>query len=160
MKLICANFKMNLLKKDIFEYLKVLERERINDNVIFFPSSIHLNYFNDKKYLIGCQNISFKNFGSVTGDTSILQLKELGISYTLIGHSERRKYYNDNNYISDKVELALKNNIKSILCIGENLDEKDTNQTLIILKKEIDEALKNNLENITNDNFIIAYEQI
>jgi len=160
MKLICANFKMNLLKKDILNYLDVIDGKIKKENVIFFPNNLHIEYFKNKNYLVGSQDISFKDFGSITGDTSVLHLKEIGITHTIIGHSERRKYFNDSNYIDRKVNLALSNDIKVILCIGENLEEKESNKTLEILKKELDFAISNNLEYITEDNLIIAYEPI
>ena len=159
MKLICCNFKMNLLKNDIDNYLKVIENKIDKGNTIFFPSIPYIHTFSSQNYLVGSQDISYKEFGSLTGDTSILQLKELGISYTIIGHSERRTYYNDDKYIKEKVKLALKNNIKVILCIGEftKTNEEETNN---YLKKELDDAIINNLNLINNNNLIIAYEPI
>ncbi len=159
MKLICCNFKMNLLKKDINNYLKIIENNVNKENIIFFPSIPYISLFNNQGYLVGSQDISFKDFGSITGDTSIIQLKELGIKYTIIGHSERRKYFDDDKYISKKINLSLKNNINVILCIGENI--KTTEKEIFdFLKFEIDEAIKNNLELIKNNNLIIAYEPI
>lgn len=160
MKLICANFKMNLLEKDILDYLDTIDGKILKENVIFFPNNLYIKHFYQKNYLVGSQNISFQNWGAITGDTSILQLKELGISYTLIGHSERREYFNDSKFISKKVNLALENNIKVILCIGENKNEWENNQTFEVLKKELDEAIKMNLNFINLDNFIVAYEPI
>ena len=155
MKLICLNFKMNLLEKDIINYLNVIDKKKL-DNIVFFPNNIHLSYFKNK-YIIGSQDISFKDFGSITGDTSIHQLKEMGITYTLIGHSERRKYYNDDKYIKDKLKLALQNNIKAILCIGETLDDKKSNLKEVKLIEQLN-ILKD--LNINDNNLIIAYEPI
>ena len=158
MKLICCNLKMNLLKKDIYKYLENIEN--INKkNIIFFPSIPYINDFYKKGFTVGSQDISFLEFGSVTGDTSILQLKELGISYTIIGHSERRKYFDDDKYISKKIKLAIDNNIKVILCIGETI-KSSQEETNLFLKEEIDDAISNNLYSITNDNLLISYEPI
>lgn len=159
MKLICCNFKMNLLKQDIENYLKVIENKVNKENTIFFPSIPYIDMFNKHGYIVGCQDISFESFGSFTGDTSILQLKELGIKYSIIGHSERRKYFDDDKYIFKKINLALKNDIKVILCIGENIKTNEK-ETFEFLKEEIDEAFKNNIDLITKDNLIIAYEPI
>ena len=156
MKLICCNFKMNLLKKDIDNYLKVIDN-KLPNNVIFFPSIPYINDFKKNNYLVGSQNISFKDFGSLTGDTSIIQLKELGISYTIIGHSERREFFSDDNYISKKINLALTNDIKVILCIGEKTQDEDNK---VFIKKEIDDAFLNNKDLINENNLIIAYEPI
>ncbi|MBR3661062.1 MAG: triosephosphate isomerase [Bacilli bacterium] len=158
MKLICCNFKMNLLKKDIINYLDVINNKIKKDNLIFFPSIPYISMFNEAGFKVGSQDISFKELGSITGDTSILQLKELGISYTIIGHSERREYFDDDKYISNKINLALTNSIKVILCIGEKIKQEKIDTEF--LKKEIDEAFKNNLNLINNNNLIIAYEPI
>ena len=160
MKLICANFKMNLLKKDIISYLETIDKKIDKDKIIFFPSNIYIKYFYQNNYLVGSQDISFKEFGSVTGDTSIQQIKEEGITYTIIGHSERRKYFLDNNYIKEKVNLALLNQVKIVLCIGEDLKTYEENNTFLLLKKEIDEAIFSNLTLINDNNLIIAYEPI
>lgn len=156
MKIIAANFKMNLTKKEIDNYLKEIDNKKIN-NVIFFPSNLYIPYFS--KYNIGSQDISFKEGGSITGDTSIKQYLDFNIKYALIGHSERRKYFNDSKYISDKVNLALKNNIIPIICIGETEEEYNNKLTKKVLKKELDEALENNIT-LLNNEIIIAYEPI
>ncbi len=156
MKIIAANFKMNLTKKEIDNYLKEIDNKKIN-NVIFFPSNLYIPYFS--KYNIGSQDISFKEVGSITGDTSIKQYLDFNIKYVLIGHSERRKYFNDSKYISDKVNLALKNNIIPIICIGETEEEYNNKLTKKVLKKELDEALENNIT-LLNNEIIIAYEPI
>ena len=158
MKLICCNFKMNLLKNDINNYLNTIKDKIEKGRVIFFPSIPYIESFSKENYLVGSQNISFTEFGSVTGDTSIKQLKELGVTYTIIGHSERRKYFDDDKYISKKIKLALNNNIKVILCIGE-LEKISSEETNSFLKDEIDEALRDNLD-LINENIIIAYEPI
>lgn len=156
MKIIAANFKMNLTKKEIDNYLKEIDNKKIN-NVIFFPSNLYIPYFS--KYNIGSQDISFKEIGSITGDTSIKQYLDFNIKYVLIGHSERRKYFNDSKYISDKVNLALKNNIIPIICVGETKEEYNNNLTKKVLKDELDEALENNIT-LLNNEIIIAYEPI
>lgn len=156
MKIIAANFKMNLTKTEIDNYLNTI-KGKIDKNVIFFPSDIYLNDFSS--YLTGSQNISFIEKGAVTGDISIIQLLDMNIKYTLIGHSERRLYFNDNNYINSKIRLALLNKITPILCIGENLEEYQKKVTLKKLTKQIDEAFLTN-NSILNDSLIVAYEPI
>ena len=159
MKLICCNFKMNLLKENIDNYLKIIEKKINKEQTVFFPSIPYITEFKKQGYLVGSQNISFQEFGSITGDTSILQLKELGITYTIIGHSEQRNYFEDEKYISKKIPLALKNNIKVVLCIGESI-KISTGKTKDILKKQLDSALKENLNFMNEKNLIIAYEPI
>ncbi len=159
MKLICANFKMNLTTPILNIYLAAIDG-KIKDNVIFFPSSLYLSMFKERGYQVGSQNISFKESGSITGDLSVIQLKEFGISHTIVGHSEMREYFNDSKHVKEKVNLALRNKVKVILCIGEKLEEYEKGKTIPVLKKELDKAIKSNLKLITNDNLIIAYEPI
>lgn len=157
MKLIVANLKMNLLKEEIIEYLNHFDNK--HQNVIFCPSNVYLNYFVDKNLNVGSQDVSSNEIGAYTGDVSASQLKSLGVKYTIIGHSERRKYYNDDKFIKDKLTNSLKNNLIPILCIGESKEERDNNKTLDILKKQLNEAL-NSINKDLLLNIIIAYEPI
>ena len=95
--------------------------------------------------------------GAYTGDISASQLKSIGVKYTLVGHSERRKYYHDSDYVNKKIICAINNDITPILCIGETKEERDNNLTNIRLKEEIDKAF-NNISNLSN--IIIAYEPL
>lgn len=157
MKLIVANFKMNLLKNDILEYLNHFDNKC--SNVIFCPSNIYLNYFLDKNLTVGSQDVSSNEMGAYTGDVSASQLKSLGVKYTIIGHSERRKYHNDDNLINDKLTNALNTGLIPIMCIGESKEERDNNKTLDVLKKQLDEALNSINKDLLSD-VVIAYEPI
>ena len=157
MKLIVANFKMNLLKEDILDYLNHFDNKATN--VIFCPSNIYLNYFVDKNLNVGSQDVSPNEIGAYTGDISASQLKSLGVKYTIIGHSERRKYYNDNKFIKDKLTNALNNSLIPILCIGESKEERDNGKTFDILKNQLDEALDSINKDLLS-NVVIAYEPI
>ena len=141
MKLIVANFKMNLLKEDILEYLNYFDNKY--SNVIFCPSNIYLNYFLDKKLLVGSQDVSANEMGAYTGDVSASQLKSMGVKYAIIGHSERRKYHNDDKFIKEKLINTIINDLTPILCIGESKEERDNNKTFEVLKHQLDEALSN-----------------
>ena len=154
MKLVVANFKMNLLKKDISNYLSCAINK---NNVVYCPPYLYLEDFLRKKYNVGVQNIGFSNCGAYTGDLSIHQLKEIGVKYAIVGHSERRKYYNDDLYVQAKVKLCLENDIIPIICIGENIEQKQNHLTFEVLQKQIDEALQNNK---LNNKIIVAYEPI
>lgn len=155
MKLIVGNFKMNLLKEDINNYLNVIKDKELS-NVVFCPSNIYLTSFIESNLNTGSQDIGFMENGAYTGDISASQLKSIGVKYTLIGHSERRKYYHDSNYVNEKIICAINNDITPILCIGETKEERDNNLTNVRLKEEIDKAFNNN--NLSN--IIIAYEPL
>lgn len=154
MRIIACNLKMNLMPSELDNY--TLGMKELKDNVLLFPPAIYIEHFIKNDFITGSQDISFKEMGAYTGDISILQLKELGIRHTIIGHSERRQYYLDDRFINEKIKLCLKNDILPILCVGETQEENNRKETYSVCTREIDEAFKNN----DIKDIIIAYEPI
>ena len=146
---------MNLTLSEVNDYIEFFKDKKYS-NVIFAPSSIYLSKFVESGLKTSSQDVSFASIGAYTGDISANQLKSLGVEYSIVGHSERRKYYSDDKYVNDKLRELINNGIIPILCIGETKEEKDKGITLDVLKKEIDEAFSNNII----DNVIVAYEPI
>lgn len=159
-KILALNFKMNLEYKQIKDYVSKIKDKINNREVIFFPPSIFLPYFISEEYAIGAQTISEYDNGAHTGEISCEQLKSIGGSYVIIGHSERRQdQKEDDSVINAKIKKALEKKLKVILCIGETKEERDMLKTAKILKREITSALKD----INTDlfgNIVIAYEPI
>ena len=154
-KLLILNMKMYMELDDIKNYIEQVKIE--NDNVIICPTAIYLPYFVDKYKNIAVQNIYAVNKGAYTGAISALQVKKLGVNYAVIGHSECRKHFNESDeLINKKIKSALENDLKIILCVGENLEEKLSGKTEEVLKKQLDKDL--NL--IKSNDVIIAYEPI
>lgn len=157
-KIVVANLKMNLTFNEIEKYM-----ERINDlidhkNVVICPTSIYVPYFLNNKYQVGVQNISANEMGAYTGEISAKQVNSLGINYAIVGHSERRTYYNETNEIvNSKVILGIKNNLNIILCVGETKEERELEKTEEKIKEQILTALSN-VEEL--DKVVIAYEPI
>ena len=156
MKLVVGNFKMNLTLNEVNEYIDYFKDKKY-PNVIFAPSSIYLTKFIENGLMVASQDVSFANIGAYTGDISSSQLKSIGVGYSIVGHSERRKYYMDDQYVNDKLKGLINEGITPILCIGETKEEKDNGITLDILKKEIDMAFMG-LTSINS--IIVAYEPI
>ena len=157
-KIIALNLKMNLGYKEILDYIKTIQN-KVTDNyeVVFFPTSIYLDLFKKSGYLVGAQNVHFENKGAYTGEISPYQLKSLGVNYTLVGHSERRLHFKENDIlINEKVKGALKNQLKVILCVGETDEERLSNKTYSVIENQ----LKNNLQNIDLEDVTIAYEPV
>lgn len=154
MKIIACNLKMNLTPNEIPDYIEKMKK--FKEEVLMFPSSIYIKDFVNNGFITGSQDISFAPRGAFTGDISILQLKELGIKYSIVGHSERRNYYLDDRFVNKKIELCVENDITPILCVGETEEENISNNTLKVCIKEIDNAfIDNEVKNI-----IISYEPI
>ena len=158
MKLIIGNFKMNLTLDEVNEYLNFF-KDKHYENVIYAPSNLYLLKFIENGFKVASQDVSFANIGAYTGDVSALQLKSIGVNYSIIGHSERREYHDDDKYINEKLKMLLENDIIPILCIGETKEERDNKAVLAVLKQEIDDSFKNIDTNKLNS-VIIAYEPI
>ena len=153
-RIIIGNMKMYMNIDDVKEYLNNFEDKLLN-NVIMCPSNIYIPYFLEKNMIVGIQNVYYEDNGAYTGEISVNQVKNIGINYVIVGHSERRKYFFEtDNDIFKKLIKSLNNNLKVILCIGE--EEKLNN--LEVLKKQLD--ILSNIDNKYQDNIIIAYEPI
>ena len=109
---------------------------------------------------LGAENCADKEKGAYTGEVSAEMVKSTGAQYVILGHSERRQYYNETaEILREKVLLALKNNLKVIFCIGETLEEREANKQNEVVKAE----LEGSVFNLTKDEFaniVIAYEPI
>lgn len=157
MKLVVANLKMNLAYSDINNYRNKMEDVITDNEIVICPSSLFLPFFKSGKYSLGAQNVYFEDKGSFTGETSPLQLKNMGTKYVIVGHSERRNIFNENNeLINKKVNAVIKNNMIPILCVGESKEEKDEKKTYEVIEKQLDECLIN----VDTNNIVIAYEPI
>ena len=152
-KLVVGNLKTYQTYNDLKEYLPLLQKLN-SDKIILCPTNIFIPYFLNKNFKVGIQDISYKEGKANTGEILASQLKDMGVSYVIIGHSERRAS-ESNEIVNLKLKESLKNDLKAILCIGESLEQKE--QTVEILKKQLKESLQD-IEEF--DNIIIAYEPI
>lgn len=156
-KIVVANMKMNLELDEVNNYLEGIKSWE-TDGLVFCPPSIYLPYFLGKGYEVGIQNYAMYENGAYTGEISAKQVKSMNINYAIIGHSERREYFNEtDDIINKKMKLGVKNNLNIILCIGETLKHKENKQTEEILKTQIINDFKD-VDDISN--IIIAYEPI
>jgi triosephosphate isomerase len=164
--LIVGNWKMNKTKDEVKVFLDdIANHDFGNKNtVVIIPPSAYLYLFEDQlrfsQVLYGTQNFYPKENGAFTGEFSIDMMKDFGCKYALAGHSERREIFMEcDAFTAKKVRACLKNQIKPILCIGENLDQRQTTdykQFLIDqLKRSLDRVEPKDLSNV-----IVAYEPI
>ena len=167
-KFITANWKMNgsLSLAEQFESFflnKFNNLKNLNAAIILCPPTPYLFKFKkiSKKFdnfFIGAQDCSTKKNGSITGDVSSTILKDLGCEFVILGHSERRLVFKENEeVISKKIHNSLKENIIPIFCIGENLQQKKEKLTKEVLEFQI---LKSLPKNIDLNKIIIAYEPV
>lgn len=154
-KLVLANLKMyQSTKESVDDYINKLKE--VKDKFIVFPSTIYLEKFIQNNFTCGVQNASVHNPGPYTSEVSIHSLKNMGIKYVLLGHSEvRQNMAEDDELINRKIKQALDNNLKVVLCIGESLEAYNQSQTKIILKGQIEKALKD-----ISGEVIISYEPV
>lgn len=165
MKKIIANLKMNMTSREIKDYLlKLIVKNTHKNQIILCPPCPYLSLakflLNDSGIELGAQNISDEDEGAFTGEISGKMVKDCGAEYVVVGHSERKtKFRESARTINKKIKVALKNGLKVILCVGEQLTDKNLDKTKEVLKAQIEDALKGLYENEL-DNILIAYEPV
>lgn len=113
-----------------------------------------------KNIFVGSQNCYFEDYGAFTGEVSASMLKTAEVSYSIIGHSERRYLFNETDEIvNKKVISCLRNNLKVILCVGENLEHKKSGLTEEIIKSQLEKDL-NSVTELELKNITVAYEPV
>ncbi|MCW5196786.1 triose-phosphate isomerase [Buchnera aphidicola (Pemphigus obesinymphae)] len=165
-KLIIANWKLNGNKVSILNFLNLLNKHDIEEKckiIMSFPV-IYLylakTIIYKKNIFLGAQNIDVNLSGPFTGEISVNMLKDIGIDYVILGHSERRKYHKESDtLIAKKFELVKKANLIPILCVGENKEEKKLGQTQEVCARQLNSVISICGPQIFNDT-IIAYEPI
>jgi len=150
-KLVIGNMKMNPVSLVEFErYLDALEKETKGKNferteIVICPPMVFLQKILDRKLknvIAGVQDIFWEYQGAFTGEISSGMVKAMGASYAIVGHSERRKYFGENEeMISLKLKAVLKSGLNAILCVGESDEERKRNQTAPVLKKQLKGSL-------------------
>lgn len=157
--LIVLNHKMNLTLSEIKQYQKQMRKWKITEELVICPSMAYLSLFENSRYHLGSQNVSCYENGSDTGEVSAKQLQSLGVHYCLVGHSERRKFHQeDDNKIKEKLSQLLENDITPILCIGETQEEKKAKVTNKALESQLE--ILNSFSKEKIERIIIAYEPI
>ncbi len=166
-QVIAGNWKMNKNKGEITKFitsLKVKKIDSLKSEMMLFVPSIYLdtalNLTKGTNIVIGSQNIHQEEAGAYTGEISALMVKDLGINITLIGHSERRQYFNETNkLVNKKLKLALNNDLQAVVCVGEIEAEREANLTYQVIEEQIKEAFAN-IEAKNLKNIIVAYEPV
>lgn len=152
MKILVGNWKSNGNRKDKQKLLTALNKVKTKTKIVLcLPFTLLCGDKN--KFSIGAQDISLYPNGAYTGDISGKMLKDAGVKYVIVGHSDRRKYHHETNAIvKEKATIAIQNGIIPIICVGESESEHKNGKTKSVIKKMLMESIPD------NGNFIIAYE--
>eukprot|EP01084_Bolivina_argentea_P302662 522455_1 len=163
---VLGGWKCNGTKDSVLKLLKgYSEIDTEGLDVIFCPSFIHLSIaqnYNIKTMRIGAQNCSATSYGAFTGEISVEQLSDFGVKFVMIGHSERRRYYNETDeIISNKIKRAIENGLTAVACLGETLKDRQSNNVDKICFNQLKYIFKNisNIEKNYNK-LILLYEPI
>lgn len=164
-KLMVANVKMNFNQAQAKTYLETLLAlgEAKHKAVVCLPFTslpVASQILQQSFISLGAQNVCEEENGAFTGEISAEMLNELNCQYAIVGHSERRKYFAETDEsVNKKIKLLLKHSIKPIVCVGENLKEKETNKTNAVLESQISKALSGLYENEVK-RLVVAYEPV
>ena len=165
-KVIAGNWKMNMLPNEAIDFindLTPLVKDTENEVILCVPYTdlfYSLMTAQDTNIKIGAQNMHFEDNGAYTGEVSGKMLKSIGVEYVIIGHSERRQYFNETDEsVNKKVKKAFECKLKPIVCVGETLEQREAGKATEIITNQTQTALKG-LTETQVENTIIAYEPI
>ena len=164
-KIIAANWKMNLLRKEAVSLFIGLSQNLLDykgAEVVVFSPSIYLADLlkvTNTDIHVGAQNFYFEEKGAYTGEVSATQLKDLGCSYALVGHSERRIIFAESNeLLFKKIKAGIKAGLHIIYCCGESLEQRELGNEKTIIREQIE--LLRTLSTEELNKISIAYEPI
>lgn len=165
-RLLMANWKMNGDLLGISTLLKgfmAVKREALSHDLVIFPPSIYLSFcqeFLQGSFISwGAQNVFTQLSGAYTGEISVLMLKEFACRYVLVGHSERRRLFQEDEYfIAEKFHQVKEHDMIPVLCVGETKEERDQSITKDILAKQLSSVFA--VPNRSSGDFVIAYEPV
>jgi triosephosphate isomerase len=166
--LIAGNWKMNIPSSDAKELVddivcKVSKMTKVG--ILICPPFTSIQAAKDALaettgILIGAQNFYPEKNGAYTGEVSAVMLRELGVSHVIIGHSERRTYFNeDDRFVNKKVQCALANSLVPVLCVGETISQRRENKELDVIGSQLIGALKG-VSQADAKKVIVAYEPV
>lgn len=166
-KIVAANWKLNKTLQEGLQLIHFLQSKiNVYDNVtkiicptfpLLHPIANILN--KEKKFYLGAQNCSIYEKGAYTGEVSASILKSVGCEYVILGHSERRKLFGETeNHLQQKLDIALKEDLKIIYCVGEELEQRNNKQHFEVVKQQLENILHLKDEHLQN--IIIAYEPV
>ena len=164
---IAGNWKMNMTatetKKFAEDLKKIMPRAKWCDTLICVPAcniSTAMKAFKDLRISVGAENVYFEEKGAYTGEVSADMLKDLGVKYVIIGHSERRQYFGETDEtVNKRARAALAADITPIICVGETLEQRESGSTNEIVSAQVNKALCG-MSEADAERVVLAYEPI
>ena len=166
-KIIAGNWKMNYTLLQSQTFIDEIQ-DSINTNeveVVICPNFVVLSEVIDMlentNIFVGAQNVYFEDKGAYTGEISAEMLLSVGIKYCIVGHSERRQYFKETNEeVNKKAKKLLEKDIKPIVCVGETLEQRNSNEMFNVISKQIEESLKDIETFYMQKDVVVAYEPV
>lgn len=166
-KLIAANWKMYKTPEQTVaffqEFLPLVAQHDRDEIVVCTPCvDLHaaITSAAGSNVAVGAQNVHWEKEGAFTGETSVQMLTAIGVTHVIIGHSERRQYFNESDdTVNRKLELALENGLTPILCVGEVLEEREAGLTEDVLRRQCMRAF-NGISARKAARLTVAYEPV
>ena len=167
-RFIVGNWKMNKTASEATSFVCELERQITNADSVqigLTPPFTALQAARDAlgptpRFLLGAQNLYWEDKGAFTGEVSGPMLKELGCRFVLIGHSERRQYFGDqDSWTNKKISAAIRHDLQPILCVGETLQDRDAGHTDAVIQRQLHTALTG-IDTSSLISMTIAYEPV
>lgn len=163
---IAGNWKMNKTKQEAEQFMKEVKSLHTNQNTeaIICAPFIYLDYLTEltkgSSIHIAAQNMHFAEDGAFTGEVSPVMLTDIGVTHVVIGHSERREYFNElDDTVNKKVQAAFEHHLTPIVCVGETLEQRENGEALFLIEDQVTKALSGLTEGQIAKT-IIAYEPI
>ena len=167
-KVIAGNWKMhkdlNETQSLVTKLSNALSKEEVKCDVIICPPYTSLSeassLIKDSVIKLGAQNMHFEEKGAFTGEVSTSMIKSVGCEYVILGHSERRTVFGENDeVINKKIKKALASNLKPIFCVGETLGERESGIMKDVIKRQVTDGLQQ-VSKSEMEKIIVAYEPV
>lgn len=165
--IIAGNWKLNLTERDAVELVTTLQKALVDIteiDIVVCPVLTAIPVVHDvlleSNIAVGAQNLFWEDSGAYTGEVSAPLLKDIGVEYVIIGHSERRQYFCETNEtVNKKIRAALKHGLIPIVCVGEVLAEREANKTFEVIRTQCQESLAG-FKTDEIKQIVIAYEPV
>ncbi|MEQ6377774.1 triose-phosphate isomerase [Bacillaceae bacterium S4-13-58] len=166
-RIIAGNWKMNKVLAEAESFVdtakgKIPTFDEVEAVVcaphLYLQRLVQLTEGTDLK--VGAQTMHYEESGAFTGEVSPIMLKDIGVTYVIIGHSERREYFNETDEtVNKKAHAAFKHGLTPIICVGETLEQRENKETMTLVESQVKKALEG-LDELQVKQSVIAYEPI